>query len=1205
MSKKDKNKQLLIQYLNTKDKTVYDELFMSNINLVYLTLRKYIHVENKKYEDLVDDYFSLGCLGLDKAIKNFDLGRIQEVQFSTYAVNCIFNEIRKELKKEAIDAQHTVFFSEQVSNDTDDLTYEETIKDETYRPDDIVIDLLHKDYVKLSINNALNKLDEPAKSIIEYSFGLNNKEMKTQQEIADMVDLSQAQISRILTKVLEYLKIELSELDEEKKEFVIKTTNFNGILKDKSNQKNRYKQLVEKYGEELVIRAIRRMDDIEKDIIIMANGLDNTPAKSLKEIAKELNMEEKGIIPKYDKACSHLIKILNLLQDKSKITKLDELYNKYGYKKVNDAINSTSERNKQIIRLHNGIGNGKQKTPEQICSILKIDSKNPSSIIYMVYKRLETFITNDKVTQTKINSFYDKYGKDKVNDALNSLDDINKQIIILANGLDGNGIRYPKEICKLLNIETTTPSYYLTTAYRKLETNCKETKTFKRKGKDLQELYEKYGKQKVTDSIKMLDDSEITILSLFYGIKDNQPKTYTQIGNILDLNQNQVKAKLLNSKNKLMRLLNNTNKKNLNRKSDLDALIEQYGKDKVELSIKQLSKNNRKILELISVSESITNKEITKELNLSSSNISTMVYNAFKSLKKILESNKLEKSKLELLYDKYGKELVNECILKLNEQEKLLIKLHSENNYTSKEICNILNIKTNHPYNYIASVYKKLETKINSKPKKSKLDELIKEHGAIKVNNAIKLLDERDKRIIYLHNGLEDNTFYSYKQICEKLNILPIKANITTTTYTKLEKILKRKKDKETKLDHLYEKYGESKINSLLYDLSETEQEIIRMHNGLTDGIFYNPKEIYKLLCIETSNANYQVFSIYKKLEEKLNEPISEPIDKQILINLYNKYEKSVVTATISKLESMDRQIINMANYSSCKTNWDICKLLNIETKNPDRCVKEVYMRLEEMILNNKIEKYKSKIDSYNKEDLEFAISHINSENEELILSYHGIHSKKASIKKLSEKFNRSINEITLTIIKEQEHIILYLDKLIEDRKQNKEKLYNKLITKDENLIQEAISSLDKKQQEIIRMYFSYQGYDSSNLKTLSQKLNIDEYYLKLIVKQIITNVNREIEDLQDEKLTSEELNLKRKRNLALSLTEKARGRFNYLLTKLSKKELRFINLYLGINTHPHTINDISKELKLTKDATRDYLFVTINKINNLSKSIR
>ena len=68
-----------------------EDLINGNLKLVLSTLKKY----NNRTDNL-DDLFQIGCVGLIKAIDNFDLAH--EVKFSTYAVPMVLGEIKRYLR---------------------------------------------------------------------------------------------------------------------------------------------------------------------------------------------------------------------------------------------------------------------------------------------------------------------------------------------------------------------------------------------------------------------------------------------------------------------------------------------------------------------------------------------------------------------------------------------------------------------------------------------------------------------------------------------------------------------------------------------------------------------------------------------------------------------------------------------------------------------------------------------------------------------------------------------------------------------------------------------------------------------------------------------------------------------------------------------------------------------------------------------------
>lgn len=80
---KDEMTSLFIKY-KSGDKFAKDDLVKGNLKLVLSILRKY-----NNRTDNMDDLFQVGCIGLIKAIDNFDLSF--DVKFSTYAVPIIYN----------------------------------------------------------------------------------------------------------------------------------------------------------------------------------------------------------------------------------------------------------------------------------------------------------------------------------------------------------------------------------------------------------------------------------------------------------------------------------------------------------------------------------------------------------------------------------------------------------------------------------------------------------------------------------------------------------------------------------------------------------------------------------------------------------------------------------------------------------------------------------------------------------------------------------------------------------------------------------------------------------------------------------------------------------------------------------------------------------------------------------------------------------
>ena len=88
---KEKEKMELLRKIREGDKNARNELINGNLRLVLSVIQRFTN----RGENL-DDLFQVGCIGLIKAIDNFDVS--QNVRFSTYAVPMIIGEIRRYLR---------------------------------------------------------------------------------------------------------------------------------------------------------------------------------------------------------------------------------------------------------------------------------------------------------------------------------------------------------------------------------------------------------------------------------------------------------------------------------------------------------------------------------------------------------------------------------------------------------------------------------------------------------------------------------------------------------------------------------------------------------------------------------------------------------------------------------------------------------------------------------------------------------------------------------------------------------------------------------------------------------------------------------------------------------------------------------------------------------------------------------------------------
>ena len=176
--------------------------------LIERNLRLVAHVA-KKYQTTnveQDDLISIGTIGLIKGINSFNMDK--NYKLATYVARCIENEILMYLranKKYALD----MYLNEPIGKDKDDniVTLQEVIEiDEKNIEEEIDLKFKIKE-MKIYIDEILTQRE---KLIINLRYGLNNEDVKTQNEIAKILGISRSYVSRIenaaIQKLSRYIK---------------------------------------------------------------------------------------------------------------------------------------------------------------------------------------------------------------------------------------------------------------------------------------------------------------------------------------------------------------------------------------------------------------------------------------------------------------------------------------------------------------------------------------------------------------------------------------------------------------------------------------------------------------------------------------------------------------------------------------------------------------------------------------------------------------------------------------------------------------------------------------------------------------------------------------------------------------------------------------------------------------------------------------
>lgn len=224
----------LLKFAKEGDQDAKEQLVTNNLGLVWAVARRFL---GRGYD--LDDLYQIGCIGLIKCIDKFDLS--YEVKFSTYAVPMISGEIKRFLRDDGMvkvsrTLKETAYkvkrmreeivnktgiepkleeISQMLEIDVEEIVASleanvevESIHKTIYENDGNSICLIDKIAVEedekekvinhMLIEDLMKQLDKIEEDIIRMRYYEN----KTQSEIADIIGVSQVQVSRMEKKIL-------------------------------------------------------------------------------------------------------------------------------------------------------------------------------------------------------------------------------------------------------------------------------------------------------------------------------------------------------------------------------------------------------------------------------------------------------------------------------------------------------------------------------------------------------------------------------------------------------------------------------------------------------------------------------------------------------------------------------------------------------------------------------------------------------------------------------------------------------------------------------------------------------------------------------------------------------------------------------------------------------------------------------------------
>ena len=235
---KEEEKDALFEGIKAGDEEAKEEYIRGNLRLVLSVIKRF-----SGSNENADDLFQIGCIGLIKAVNNFNTEL--DVKFSTYAVPMIIGEIRRYMRdnnsirvsRSLRDTAYKAIYAKEgyVKRNLKEPTIQEIAEEIGISKEDIVFALdaiqspvslqepvyndsgdavyvmdqisdkknLEENWVEdLSLSEAMKRLPNRERRIIDMRFF----EGKTQTEVAKEIHISQAQVSRLEKSALKSMR---------------------------------------------------------------------------------------------------------------------------------------------------------------------------------------------------------------------------------------------------------------------------------------------------------------------------------------------------------------------------------------------------------------------------------------------------------------------------------------------------------------------------------------------------------------------------------------------------------------------------------------------------------------------------------------------------------------------------------------------------------------------------------------------------------------------------------------------------------------------------------------------------------------------------------------------------------------------------------------------------------------------------------------
>lgn len=385
------------QYLTEKEK---EEYYLENQRLITFALKKINRPDGVDFGELND----VGTFGFVKALNTFD--KANGTKFSTYAVKCVLNEVYYYLRKEQKHLSMTDSLDKEVATDNNgnSLTIGDTVTNSISTHEKSTEQKIILDELRKVLLDCIYFLPDDEQYLIIYRYGLDNNIIKTQTEIAEILNMSQANISKLektcLKKLRTILKRNNYVYDAKDKRLSVSNLPMLNLLK--TDDVDVFLDKDAKENMEVAICSLLNLDITDITDIVPTN-VDHTYLVSF-NMNDRVGILYNNIVNKYEYTPLPLSKrdkflyMVHGLSLKTNFNKDDLLNTSYRIyesdKDFNKLIKSLDKTKQYIVTYRYGLFDKETKTCDMIAKDLGITTREVYRLDREAMKELKAFVDN-------------------------------------------------------------------------------------------------------------------------------------------------------------------------------------------------------------------------------------------------------------------------------------------------------------------------------------------------------------------------------------------------------------------------------------------------------------------------------------------------------------------------------------------------------------------------------------------------------------------------------------------------------------------------------------------------------------------------------------------------------------------------------------------------------------------------------------------